>query len=923
MSARLHKKVALLLLCTLLCAAASTILGDAAQLPPRQVKRVAFPLSQGVSEYDAYGRPQGALVQYLTEIAKYTDWTYEYIPVESEDLIDRFIAGDFDLMGGTYYREDFKEYFGFPRYDMGNSHALLLGRRDDSRLQSYRRQSLNGKRIGAFAASTDKIARLQNHLELNHLECEIVLYTAAQITERSLSDRLLNGEFDLFLGNPSDSQQAFQVVDHFPAQPLYIVTQPDDLLTLSQLESALEHILEADPNFGVALYEQRLAEIQLVAAPLTPEEYAYIAKFPPLTVAVVKGFHPYYCLTESGPHNGLTVDILTHISDFTGLRFEYVYADSYAQAVQMVQQQKAMLLGWYQGDNDNAFSDDLVRTRSYADLGCLLLRHKSVQYAPGLSLGLVEGYHAPPELAPAQTVYYPSPAHLVEAVNRHEVDLAYGISSAVELEMQNHRYINVLSASNFVESTPIALGLARPVDARLLTILNKAIGALSAEQKSALADRNLVMLTYAPPSISDIALSHPIPFMLVVGAVLLVLTAVFLLLVRARMKTALVRAELARVEAQNKVKSDFFALMSHEIRTPMNAIVGLTDLTCMQAGLPGAARQNLEKIRSSSQYLLSLLSGILDMARTENGHLELTCAPFSLAALFDATKSQIQVSMDENRLHLVDVRLQKHDSFVGDAPRLQQVLINLLNNAVKFTPEGGNVTLGVEELPLDSARSHLTFWVEDTGVGLSKEDQRRIFDAFEQRDGGQDRRIGTGLGLPVSRGIVSEMGGSLEILSSPGHGAKLFFSLLLPLAEPDPTPAPRPLSAHSGKGPCILMAEDNDLNAEIATELLRHLGAQVQRAANGREALEMFASSPRDTFQLILMDLQMPEMDGLAATRAIRACGHPQAGSIGICAMTANAFREDMLAAEQAGMTDFLSKPIDVDKLQAIVQALQ
>ena len=249
---------------------------------------------------------------------------------------------------------------------------------------------------------------------------------------------------------------------------------------------------------------------------------------------------------------------------------------------------------------------------------------------------------------------------------------------------------------------------------------------------------------------------------------------------------------------------------------------------------------------------------------------------------------------------------------------MQQVLMNLLSNAFKFTPEGGTVTLRVTEKTGVNGSADFDFRVTDTGVGIAPEDQERIFDTFEQMGTNYSRSQGTGLGLPISRSIVQLMGGELRVKSEPGHGSEFYFTLTLPLDslfEECEDGNPMVTEDNLLEGVRILLAEDNDLNAEIAMQLLELKGAQVSRSENGRLAAERFAASAPGEFQAILMDIQMPEMNGLEAARAIRAMDRPDAAVIPIVAMTANVFKEDVDAAMEAGMNGFEGKPLDVEHL--------
>ena len=372
-----------------------------------------------------------------------------------------------------------------------------------------------------------------------------------------------------------------------------------------------------------------------------------------------------------------------------------------------------------------------------------------------------------------------------------------------------------------------------------------------------------------------------------------------------------------RYDSASRAKSDFLSRMSHEIRTPMNAIIGMTYIAQNHIKDPEKIAEDLSKISQSSQYLLGLINDILDMSRIESGKLTLECSEFNLNDMTENITTLIRPQAQAKDI-VFETDISLSCPYVaGDSLHLNQVLINLLGNAVKFTPADGRITLTVHQ----EADGKTYFSVRDTGIGVSPENQSRIFESFEQAEGSTTRKYGgTGLGLAISRRLVQMMGGSLSLNSEPGKGSDFFFTITLPLVRPQAQSnhparpdAGMPTLA-SAEGLHILLVEDNELNIEIAQTILETEGAVVDLAHNGQEAVDRFLSGDPDRYDLILMDIQMPVMDGLEATRMIRRSDHPRAATIPIIAMTANAFDEDMKKSVESGMNGHLSKPIEIDK---------
>lgn len=422
-------------------------------------------------------------------------------------------------------------------------------------------------------------------------------------------------------------------------------------------------------------------------------------------------------------------------------------------------------------------------------------------------------------------------------------------------------------------------------------------------------------------SLMELIYADPVAFVGILTIILLILVLAILLTARSRMKATVMQSNLEKAEADSRARVEFLSRMSHEIRTPMNAVVGLANLTSMMEDVPDNVRENLSKIRSSSQYLLSLINDILDMSRIDNGMLSIASEQFYMEQMLNNLQSMMSA---EAQRHGISFTIEKdivHNNLIGDAIRLRQVLTNLLSNAFKFTPEGGNVLLRAIETAENELNATFTFQVIDNGVGIREEDQKRIFDSFEQLGTSSSQSQGTGLGLSISSNIVRLMGGELSLKSELGRGSEFYFTITIPLSNKEDITESSTTNC-SLEGTHILLAEDNDLNAEIAIQLLEIRGATVRRSENGKLAVEQFERSEPGEFQAILMDIQMPVMNGLEATRAIRAMARADASQIPIIAMTASSFKEDIDAAQAAGMNGFVSKPLDIAYLYRVLQDL-
>ncbi|WP_252198015.1 transporter substrate-binding domain-containing protein [Clostridium sp. MCC353] len=885
--------------------------------------RIPFPETEGFTMTDEHGKRSGLIVDYLYEIAKYTGWSYEFIDTDANDMVQDFIDGQYDLMGGTYYSEAFEEYFAYPDYSCGSTKAVLLARQDDDAIKGFDLRDLNGKTIGVVQRAADNVRRLEQFLSANGLVCAIKPYTAKEAASNQMNMDLAAGKIDLKLGNATDDTGEFRAVAYFEAQPHYLVTQPDNKELLEKLNWAMERIQLSDPHFSEEVYKRYFDDTGVENLLLTEEEKSYIQQKGTVTVAVPEYFHPLYCIGyEDGDHVGLIPELLEKITARYGIQFSYILADSYAHTQQLVIEGKADMAGIFFDDAADAMRSELIQTKPYAALNDLIVRNRAVTYpADGLTCGLLEGRCLPAYIKANEVIYFTSIDEVLSAVNTGKVDFACGLSARVEQMMQENVYTNVVPVTLSANRMNISFAMPMPANPELLSIINKGINSLSEEDRFTLLDHNLVSIGDAKVSLKSFVETNPILSITAISAFLLLVIIVIIMIAGLRVKNANMQKDIARAEAENKAKSEFLSRMSHEIRTPMNAIVGTTALISMKDDIPESIKGNLSKLKATSQYLLGLINDILDMSRIDNGMLSIAEDDFSLQQMLDELCSMMQTPAKAREIALCCETNFQHSDLKGDAIRLKQVLMNLVSNAVKFTPPGGTVHLTVEESGASDQQANYLFKVSDTGIGIKAEDLERIFESFVQTGASLMRSQGTGLGLPISQNIVQLMGGTLKVKSKIDEGSEFFFSIPLSFGKHIELELNTELeTSFHFENVRILLAEDHPINAEIAIEILNLKGMQVDLAVDGAEAVKQFEQSVPGYFDLILMDMRMPNMGGLEATKTIRASDHPDAAKIPIIALTANSFQEDKDMAKEAGMNDFLSKPLEIDLLYTVLQ---
>ena len=750
-------------------------LSTLARTSEKRVLRVAFPQVVGMSWTAEDGSYHGMLVDYLNEIAKYTGWEYEYIDTNRQTVLNEFIAGQYELMGGNYYIPGLEKYYAYPDYNMGYSRSLLLARSDDRTIHSYNLESMNGKTIGVYENAKENIRRLKEFLAINGLDCKFQYYSLKdmQKNDEGLYFYLMNGEIDLLLSGIIYNHDSVRVIATYNSQPYYIVTNPGNKEVLDGLNMALERILDANPNFAAERYAANFPA-RLVNIQFSDRDLEYVKKRKTITVAVPENWYPFYCKeTSQKNHVGIMVDVLDEIKDFTGLDFSYVYAKNYSDAVHLVQRGKADILGFFLGDENDAAQLGLALSASYVSANNIIVRNKACSYpAPGLVGALVESQRFPSGISAEKIRSYPGIKEALAAVNSGEADFIYGLSSKMEQDISRYHFTNLAPVTLVNDQSAISFALPTPVDPDLLTVLNKAINNLSESERTVIRNRNLESIGVSEFSLTDFIYANPLQFMFIVMFVLSVLFTALLLAIGARMKATVIQGNLKRAEAANLAKSEFLSRMSHEIRTPLNAIVGFANILAETKEIEEEEREfYVDIIDKNSELLLQLIEDILDFSKIEAGTFDITKRNFDFKEICEETYAVHALKIPKNVRFVFDQGSQPVTVF-SDPKRVVQVISNFLTNAIKFISEGEI------KLAYKVSNDEIRVSVSDTGMGISEEDCRTIFDRFVKLNACKQ---GTGLGLAICKNIIEKLGGRIGVESTLGVGSTFWFTL--PLKE--------------------------------------------------------------------------------------------------------------------------------------------
>lgn len=850
--------------------------------------RVGYTDSPGFIEKTAAGTVDGYGVAYLNEISHYTGWRYEYVYATWQECLELLAKGELDLLGMAQYTPERAASYEFASLPSGVEYMVMYVRNDDNKVYYNDYQSFNGLRIGVLKGNFQTEV-LSDVARKNAFTYQPVLFDSS----KAMVEALQNKQVDAVVTGSMPLYKDLRLVARFQADPIYFITTKGNKAVLQRLNDALMNIHANTPEFENTTYATYYEQSSLLTQPLlTKKERDFLAHRGPITIGFLPNDEPLSALSSD---TNLPAGILPGI----------------AKELERLSGAKVILKLLPAG----ARLDQSLQTEGF-DLIAGVTDYEP--YRNNISIRLSKPFFQGRVMAVANK------NNFIDITKPQKVALPFNYIAYKNLILNTYPHFSII---NKVNTRDCLLAAANDADGnQLLTIFNKCIDTLNPKTLDNIVMYETVQSPYQP-LLSDLAYKYNY-LIAALMVVLIVLFAAWLYFTLQRQKyLELLEAKNMELEtaakqalAASEAKSSFLSRMSHEIRTPLNAILGFTRLA-LQPDKQNLRNEYLQKISYSSELLLGIVNDVLDMSAIENQKLKLDNSPFKLSQVLRELQSLYSVQCREKNIRFsLNREAFKHDILLGDSLRLQQILSNLLSNAVKFTAADGQITLDVTQRQADSAaQTVLTMVVTDTGCGMSEQMLAQVFQPFEQEDGSTARKYGgSGLGLSIVKYLVELMGGSISVNSAKGKGSTFTVQLTLPyaeeFAEKDSITAEQNLH-----GLHLLLTEDNPLNQELCLELLKSRGISSDCAVNGKEALELFTNSDPGTYALILMDIQMPVLDGYQTTQAIRSSTHPQAQTIPIISLSADAFTEDIRRAYASGMNDHVSKPIVPEELFAAI----
>ena len=933
-----------LLICFLLLFPSLAPVSAAEQSNNRLVKAGVFYLD-GYHMQDEDGGLTGYGIDVLNLISQYSHLNFLFIGYDRswEDTLDMLDSGEIDVVTSakkTLQQEE-KYVFSLP---IGKNSTVLSAQANNMNLISGDYATYQGIAVGVLSESGQN-QQLAEFAERNGFSYRAVEYTDANRMEADL--RL--GVLDAILSSSLRTGQNEKTLDTIETDYFYAMVRKEDSELLAEINYAIDQMNRIEGDWSNALYYKYYGNSRSSVLFFTARERAYIQDVVSgtkrITVTAMGDRRPY-SYVEDGELKGILPEYFAGLMELAGLPYEIVVPGDRTEYYELVNSDGVdVVMDWRQ---DQSKTDRHLNkgffTDSYMNIGVALVTRKDFDGTIStLAVADLQGDIAIEQdmIGDAQVLNCETRESAMQAVLDGRADATYVYTYTAQSFVNNDPTASLQYSMVNSMRFDVKMYLRSSCDHELITILNKCIRQMPADSISDLITKH-TKNTPENLSVGQYMRANPET---IVMAVLMAAVAIGVMLVfylRSRWSSrllsvteranrelgeqkAILEGALEEARCANIAKTTFLNNMSHDIRTPMNAIIGFTSLAVTHIDNQEQVKGYLEKILTSSKHLLSLINDILDMSRIESGKVKIEENEVSLPEVLRDLNTIVQADVKTKQLSFrMDALDVANETVVCDKLRLNQVLLNILSNAIKYTKPGGTVSFRVIQTETSpEGYASYQFRVKDTGIGMSKAFLEHLFEPFEREQTATVSGIqGTGLGLAITKNIVDMMNGTISVTSEVGKGSEFVVSFCFRVKDAPEEAAPEAVKAEEKTpaakflvGRKILLVEDNELNQEIAKTVLEEVGLIIDTASDGTEAVEAIQGARAGTYDLILMDIQMPVMDGYEAARTIRAMEDPAKARIPIVAMTANAFEEDRQRAVDAGMNDHVPKPIDIPKL--------
>ena len=904
----------------------------AAETAPVKVVRVGS-FEDTFNYVNEKGARKGYGYELLQTLSGYTGWQFEYVTCDWSDCFEKLKNGEIDIMGGISYTEDRAEEMLFSDEPMGEEKYYLYADLSRADISASDYKTLNGKKIGVLMGTEPEVM-LTEWEEKYGLKTEHVNIS----NNEDVKQKLANHEIDCFVSLEESfwAERGISTITRVGESGIYYAINKNRSDLKEELDDAMRALDEAVPFYTADLYKRYFSMDYTPI--LTGEEKAWLKEHGAIKMGFltsdsgVSTFDP-----ATGEFTGVITDYIQFAADCLGnqeLEFQLVGYDSKEAELDALKSGEIDMIFHFDQSPNLAEEYHFACTNTTWTSNLMAVTNK--QHFNENNVNRIAVPQNKLSLKKYLAFYYPQ-WEIVDCDTQED-------AAKLVKDGQADCFVTWISSENKYSKkySFYSVPLVNPVrscfavnsgNRSLLSILNKTIKAMPVNMLAgALA---MYKSSARKVTLSDFIKDNFFMALLVSSiAVAVVLLTILMLLQKARKAEAAARkaandtqklnaklqVAVENAESANHAKSTFLFNMSHDIRTPMNAIIGYADLASRHLDDPAKLKNYMENIQVCGQNLLMLLNNVLDLARIENDKTEMEYSVSNIEKDFRNCVAMFRNQADSKGQTLTVTTQLQYPYIYADIPHLTEICTNLVSNAVKYTGAGGTIRCDVTQKPGEKEGwCDTVVTVADNGIGMSQEFQKHIFEPFErERTSTVSKVEGSGIGMGIVKKLVGLMGGTVEVESRIGVGSTFTVTIPCRIASEDETQAKRETNPSDQKCLCgtrILLTEDNDLNAEIAVELLQEEGCTVDRAKDGVECVDMLEKAANGTYQLILMDIQMPVMNGYDAARKIRGLDDPQKANIPIIAMTANAFTEDRQVALDAGMNDHIAKPINMNVL--------
>jgi signal transduction histidine kinase/ActR/RegA family two-component response regulator len=866
------------------------------------------------------GDYEGYDVEYDYTLAQYANWNIQFLDfsslVEAETALQN---GEIDLLSGLSKTAEREENFLFSASKSCTTATAVQVRRDDERFSLSDTASLSEMSCGIIQNSI-LISLYENWCSTLGITAHITLFENATARDQALMD----GTIDAIAAG--STVEGAQKIAQFPAFDIYFVMNKANTALKKELDNAMVILAMEAPGFASDLFDKYFPLSKNTTPSFSKAEQEFIEKHSVIRVGLQADNEPYSS-GKTGQMKGFLPEYYNHLAEIIGVHFQYVSFEENDSMLQALKNHEIDIIGRSEKDAFSAVSNNLEQSNAFMSVSLVQMnysRNTRIRTVAVPKFNLQTSKNALDAAnSDVSLLICDNNEECMQALQNGKADSILLSSPAVSYFLSKNRASDyVVSALGGVESNS-CISMNQGEDGNLLrSIFNKVLAVDSGAFNELINEdlqkesRNISNIFNQLPVSTIVSLTF-----LFFALLLIVIIALFIILHRHKVEKnlAMEQASVAADMERNKARHAFFGAVSHDMRTPLNGIMGFTDLA-LKSEDPAVVKSYLKKIHTSGETLDLLVNDTLLMSRLENNQYILTPVPTNLEELMQGVILPIQQTAAENQIHFVDATATVCKGWYNiDQISLQKVFMNLLTNAIKFSHPGGTVQFLCEK-----DQNAFIFMVVDDGIGIDQKFQAHMFEPFTQEDTAKSKAMGSGLGLSIVKSIVDAMHGNIHVSSKKGIGTT--FIVRLPM-EPCEPPEKKTETSTRQPAPLVnkhaLICEDNELNMEIEASILANAGMVVTRTVDGRQGVEAFRQSSEGYYDIILMDLRMPVMDGLSAAKKIRELPRPDAKTVLIYAVSADAYQENIIEAIDAGMNGHISKPIHAEvMLQTISQAI-